>query len=159
MFLTGLTPFPRPSVDVLIHISPSFSSALAALSAPVTVVIQRAQSAAREIRIKPDSSPHPEFVIQFFEGLGQAASEQRDGTEAADPPESAAADMEPYASAAGTRRFLFVKLWHCRYMDDDDEKFWDAVDSLDDIAATAAPAEPPPKHSYERTRMQPGLNM
>jgi hypothetical protein len=44
-------------------------------------------------------------------------------------------------------------------MDDDDEKFWDAVDSLDDIAATAAPAEPPPKHSYERTQMRPGVNM
>ncbi len=37
----------------------------------------------------------------------------------------------------------------CRYTDDDDERFWDAVDSLDDEHPTAAAAAGSPNHAYE----------
>lgn len=47
----------------------SFSATLASLSAPVTMVVQRGQTPPREIRIKPDSNPHPDHVLDFFERL------------------------------------------------------------------------------------------
>ncbi len=43
-------------------------------------------------------------------------------------------------------------------MDDDDEKFWDAVDSLDDVAAAAAVAEPQKLHAYVRMQVQTEAN-
>ncbi len=93
---------PHSPIRCPIHFPPSFSSTLASLAAPVTVVIQRGQSAPREIRIKPDSCPHPEHVIQFFEGLGKAAGDQQPVN--SDAAASAAASVaEPYAS------LLFVR--------------------------------------------------
>jgi len=53
---------------------------------------------------------------------------------------------------------VFESSRRCRYMDDDDEKFWDAVDSLDDVAAAAAVAEPQKLHAYVRMQVQTEAN-
>ena len=79
--------FPQQRADTPpLKVPRRFSAAFASLAAPTTVVVQRGQAPARDVRIKPDSSPHPHQVLDFFEGLQRddhVEREQSTGEQAA----------------------------------------------------------------------------